>query len=1088
MSITKIHLFEKNTDAVPSIRGFEYQKLKTLESWLQNGVDQNNELIYCEYEEDIFHRNGNSQKAKFRQIKLYSSNFSFSSEEINKAITHFFTLYTKAEYLFEDVEFLFEANSKVAQRRMDNDADLLREWSQNQDNLSVDLLRKCADKIKDIIEAHYNSEFKKYEQAGNIPEEVSSGMEFFKQLQITDWENFAKCIRWKFDDLSVDQAIENTTNSINSLIKSLPHKTIDDEQVPSIMSMLFYEVTCHSIEDKPEDRFLDLGLLDKKILESGTKNEKWYSEVYSTWEKVEKIENYFIGEFYEIYNAAQHCKKNKYLWKHSDLWMNLLKLYFSNPDFPKVFRRKALYQLTWLMLKPDGNTYKAAGSLDQLKEDLQEYFSEIGSFDNEELDEAVNLKNLIVGAWSQGLLSFDQETIDQIIKNVTEKLSNALSLAVEPDQICNLLELKGFNQFTSKKSEQKWQDGILTSFNDIIPLLPKTTRYSASELSGRINKILSMFIGWGMKPDAGIILALEKFSDTIEPFVNEREGKYSSAKRNIEKGEAFLKSREKKGILKALSYFHKAKELYLSDETMEGYILSLMNISKLYSSIGLNFAAKYYALSALWMSSCEGDPRLISRIPQSFALLAHIDYVQGCWFSALADFDLYLRAKIELDNDFDIEEVAFRTVSMEMAMIMHTAGISSPQFSIHFGTIQKSWGYVWTDTIKVFKDGISEITGKSDYIEVIKRDLVDQPFNDIGKVRIVQWEALGSTWKISFKNEPLETAIGEEYCALLQVLLGEVALSNSDFHLLKSTININISIGDKHTAPAQIAKKKEFQFNVIIPELKSKEMADLNLHGQQVVAGLGVILGEISLLKQDEFMREYQLLFSQQELHKKNYTINTYQRIYKEFYGSELFEKDQRTNYLPIEPISGLQRENIFLKWNDGLSSNYNKEESEKNISARYKVAHRVMHLTIDALKHDGIFKKFIYDLRATGWLDWQITLAMTNFIVDYKSKLTIKGEIDLNTEEGHKLFNEAFRKTMDEDEEVFKVKFPSEAFTPESFQIPMNRVPYYCLRSWGLECRSSIPMLEAIREFLNKRFRFDIDNVDDGNPLKDVS
>lgn len=163
------------------------------------------------------------------------------------------------------------------------------------------------------------------------------------------------------------------------------------------------------------------------------------------------------------------------------------------------------------------------------------------------------------------------------------------------------------------------------------------------------------------------------------------------------------------------------------------------------------------------------------------------------------------------------------------------------------------------------------------------------------------------------------------------------------------------------------------------------------------------------------------------------------------------------------------------------------KKKQKKNISGRYKVAHRVMHLTIEALKHDDIFKKFIQNLREAGWLDWQISLAMTNFIVDYKSKLKIKGEIDLNTEEGFKLLNEAFKKTMDEDEEVFKVKFPSEAFTIDSFQIPMNMVPFYCLRSWGLECRSSIPMLEAIREFLNKRFRFNIDNVDEGNPLKDV-
>src|SRR4051812_10912610 len=111
MSITKLHIFQKNTDAVASIRGYEFQKLKTLEVWLENGISQNEELIYCEYEEDIFQRNAGTQTSKFRQIKLYSSNFSFATEEIQKALIHFFSLFTKADYLFDTVQFVFEANS-----------------------------------------------------------------------------------------------------------------------------------------------------------------------------------------------------------------------------------------------------------------------------------------------------------------------------------------------------------------------------------------------------------------------------------------------------------------------------------------------------------------------------------------------------------------------------------------------------------------------------------------------------------------------------------------------------------------------------------------------------------------------------------------------------------------------------------------------------------------------------------------------------------------------------------------------------------------------------------------------------------------
>lgn len=84
MRITKLFLFTKETDAPATEQGFHYQKLKTLKTWLENRVNSVNDIIYCDYEEDIFERNIERSKSKFRQVKLYSSNFSFAREEIKK--------------------------------------------------------------------------------------------------------------------------------------------------------------------------------------------------------------------------------------------------------------------------------------------------------------------------------------------------------------------------------------------------------------------------------------------------------------------------------------------------------------------------------------------------------------------------------------------------------------------------------------------------------------------------------------------------------------------------------------------------------------------------------------------------------------------------------------------------------------------------------------------------------------------------------------------------------------------------------------------------------------------------------------------
>lgn len=98
MSTSKLCLFSKNTDAPFAARGFEYQKMKTLETWLSNYLHKVEEVIYCDYEEDVFQRNDLSQEAKFRQVKLYSTNFSFKSEEVQKAVAHFFMLHVNSNY------------------------------------------------------------------------------------------------------------------------------------------------------------------------------------------------------------------------------------------------------------------------------------------------------------------------------------------------------------------------------------------------------------------------------------------------------------------------------------------------------------------------------------------------------------------------------------------------------------------------------------------------------------------------------------------------------------------------------------------------------------------------------------------------------------------------------------------------------------------------------------------------------------------------------------------------------------------------------------------------------------------------------
>ena len=99
-----LNTFDVNTDAVATNRGFYYQYLSVLKKWIQNFVKDKNIVTYTEVDNDIKEV---GQELIFTQIKCYSSNFSFNSEEIKNSIFNFWLLYLKYNTANENIKFCF---------------------------------------------------------------------------------------------------------------------------------------------------------------------------------------------------------------------------------------------------------------------------------------------------------------------------------------------------------------------------------------------------------------------------------------------------------------------------------------------------------------------------------------------------------------------------------------------------------------------------------------------------------------------------------------------------------------------------------------------------------------------------------------------------------------------------------------------------------------------------------------------------------------------------------------------------------------------------------------------------------------------
>lgn len=244
-----LNTFDVNTDAVATNRGFYYQYLSVLKKWIQNFVKDKNIVTYTEVDNDIKEV---GQELIFTQIKCYSSNFSFNSEEIKNSIFNFWLLYLKYNTANENIKFCFSTNTTIAPREK-----LLTKWSANPELNDNELYTLCYEKIKEILIKEINIRKNKKLQ-NKITEvqktEIKSACESFKNyIQNTDIEEFVRNIIWEFNHISPEESIISIRKDIDFL---LANSKFNNKPSTLLFSVLLSEIYKKSQNTNKDDRCL----------------------------------------------------------------------------------------------------------------------------------------------------------------------------------------------------------------------------------------------------------------------------------------------------------------------------------------------------------------------------------------------------------------------------------------------------------------------------------------------------------------------------------------------------------------------------------------------------------------------------------------------------------------------------------------------------------------------------------------------------------------------------------------------------------------------------------------------------------------
>lgn len=249
-----VKLFEINTDAIATNRGFYYQYLIVLKKWISNFIDDNNTVTLSEVEDDI-KEVGNG--IIFTQVKSYTSSFSLNSKEVRKSLFNFFILYSKYKTLNEEITFCFSTNTHISQKER-----LLKKWVEKKILEDDELLVQCIHKVKKILTKEVNDrkikllQRKNSEQQKEEIKKISTG--FKNSLDNECIESFIKKVFWEFNNLSPEKGIELITLEIHDLLKN---KKFDDKPPSLIFKVLLSEIFKSSQEKDNLKRSLNNGRL-----------------------------------------------------------------------------------------------------------------------------------------------------------------------------------------------------------------------------------------------------------------------------------------------------------------------------------------------------------------------------------------------------------------------------------------------------------------------------------------------------------------------------------------------------------------------------------------------------------------------------------------------------------------------------------------------------------------------------------------------------------------------------------------------------------------------------------------------------------
>ncbi|HEX2909850.1 MAG TPA: hypothetical protein VH186_03510 [Chloroflexia bacterium] len=790
--------------------------------------------------------------------------------------------------------------------------------------------------------------------------------------------------------------------------------------------------------------------------------DEWYKSVLDKWK--ERVANAQSStnhaDFVEIKNAIRYISSSTQPGRDLSFWLSLLESFIQSNHL--LLKRQAIYEVSVASLK-------GHNSMLGQETQLRQYFSKINELDEPaELEDAQVLLFFCLGAARENKVQLTEIELSQWKNELITQIENRLEEVTSPGSICALLEVRGYLAFPDlDKTMDYWLKLIGRAKN--APLFP---------LERFADRLTTNILIIGDHPQ------YELLTQKVDRLVADRFGEFTAAQKSKERAMKFHQSGK---TLRAINELHQAKVKWFAAETLRGAILSMLFIADGYKELGLSFAGKYYALavaSLVWHSSNLEFKRYF---PSALTLAATCDYSQGAWASYLDLTALSIKGILNFTdqvNNFQGEDELQNVLFFTPTLMALTERIDPQLFKLVKATIAKWELDDWLeDYHKIAKKAWKKVA-VDEIWQKIQTQLNGRPFTDLGRVRQAIWSELGISWTVNWDNEYETNKIVEQFLAIFQMVLADLA--GIDMALLKTSVTIEIELADAIDVEVKsLPSNDDRQWKIVLPSYNQKKSQNLDKLQTDAIGATAFILRDISLLPRSQFDEALKNLFKR-GISAKTFVVKPYVELYSEFVSKESFESLNRKSLQPFLPYCtfALPDSKPELDWISGPGPTYSRNFAEEMLENRYHRLLTGIERTVKRLKLEPDFQTTLRQLKQEGWLDWHILTCISNITINYQITEQLKSKNGRDSGWSYEAYDRLLRQYMQKPESENDIIVPMAEFSREKFYDTLRMTMLNTIQHFDLECHQQTPDLVAIEHFLKERYNYWADDIEHDNPF----